>query len=198
MSSVDADLILEPGPETTVEQVVSEEEPETELAPADIFSEILKEFNKIYAAVYEQSDETYESMQELKAEVLAQGIFLTQLDTQSKQQQEMLNRSVQNTKGVPDQLQALTEPIQQLQAQQNAQVQSSRRESRKSHGPTRFSTRVVLLLMLGQSMLVAIATALAIHYFPPDPSIKSQQQSLAIFQRLDRLYKEKFGNSLSK
>lgn len=198
MSSVDADLILEPGPETTVEQVVSEEEPEKELAPADIFSEILKEFNKIYAAVYEQSDETYESMQELKAEVLAQGIFLTQLDTQSKQQQEMLNRSVQNTKGVPDQLQALTEPIQQLQAQQNAQVHSSRRESRKSHGPTRFSTRVVLLLMLGQSMLVAIATALAIHYFPPDPSIKSQQQSLAIFQRLDRLYKEKFGNSLSK
>lgn len=187
--STDADLILAPDSEFFEEQG-NPEQSEVELIPENTFEEILKEFKAIYKAVQEQSDDAYEYMQELQAESLAQATLLTQLYKLAMQQQEMLRR----TKDIPDQLQALTEPIQKLQAQQNAQMQSSRRESRKSPTATKFSTRVVLLLMLGQSLLVASATAVAIHYFPPDPSIKAQQQSLAIFQRLDRLYKDRFGN----
>lgn len=165
-------------------------------APVTIESllpQILAQLEEVKLEVKQQADVTYDTLEAINAEVLAQSTVVTQLHQRTKEQQDQLNRILQRTKDVPDQLEALSEPIQRLQALQPSRSGRERRQ-RSKPAPPPISPRTIGLVLVAQAVLVASVTALTLHVLPPGTNIKSQQQWYAIFQRIDRMYKDQYGS----
>lgn len=154
-------------------------------------SEALAELTVVKAELNQHAEMTYKAFQEIQADVLSQSTLVRNVYEQTNEQKNKLNRLLQQVKGVPEQLQALADPIERLQAAQR--VPGGRRQRKQESALPQLPTKTVAIVLVVQSALVAFVTALLIYQFPPAANAKSQQQWYAIFQRVDRLYQAKYG-----
>lgn len=154
----------------------------------------LEETSRTLQAIKRQVDDTtiYGTLQETKFEVLALATITKNLHEQSEEGQGKLNRIFKQSKEIPQQLESLEESIQRSQKQSR----SSRQEQpeKVTSSISRFNMGTVAIMLIVQTVLATIATTSVIHQFPPGANVKSQQQWYAIFQRVDRLYKDRHGN----
>ncbi len=148
--------------------------------------------NEVLALIKQESEINYDVLQEIKYEVLAQATLATQVYQLSEKSHNLINRITKSTTDVTGHLEALSEPISKLQVLQ--QLQSGRQRRQPVAVPSQFNLKSVGLLLVAQSLLVAIVTAFTVYFFPLGANLKAQQQWYAIFQRVDQLYRDEQGS----
>ncbi len=160
-----------------------------------------EEMTKLGGSVEEllkQSQENSLILREVGVELLAQSIVLNALYKQNGKLDVGLKQVVETAiKNQPNPVVALEEPLKQIQEQARILIKARKPQSSEtitSSNP--FSQRAIALMLIAQTVIVATATTLTINYFPPRASVKTEQQWYSIFQRVDKLYKARFGNKL--
>lgn len=166
-------------------------------------SSIDEEITKLDNSVREllnQSQENHLILREIGVELLAQSIVLNALYKHNGNLDVDLKQVVETAiKNQPNPVTALEEPIKQIQEQARILVKARKPQHNEAAiGSNPFSQKAIALLLISQSCLVAFATAFTINQFPPKASVKTEQQLYSVFQRVDGLYKARFGNKTPK
>lgn len=166
-------------------------------------SPVNEEITKLDNSVMElfrQSQENNLILREIGVELLAQSIVLKALYKQNDNFDVDLKQVVEIAiKNQASPITALEEPIKQIQEQARILVKARKpQQNHTAFGSSPFSRKAIALLFISQSCLVAFATAFTINQFPPKASIKTEQQLYSVFQRVDGLYKARFGNKIPK
>lgn len=185
--NIDNDATALPIPDHTFEEALS------------IFNTALTELITLNTKLAHQVQENRQVLQEIGTEILSHSILLTNLDKQSNDAQEKLGQLARQLKEQPDSTASLVEPLKQIQQSQLLLIKSRRQHSTDTNAPasTIFTRQSVALLAL-QGVVMALATVFLIHFVPPRVTARTEQQWYSIFQRVDRLYKDKFGNRTPK
>lgn len=173
------------------EEETSVELPDREVALVDSTGEL----NATIARLSELVQENRLILNEVGVELLSQSVVLTKWHKQSAQFDERLGQIDKQIKELPNPATILKEPIEQIQESQKVLIKSRRdRSSSEQSNDAKFSRRAIALFLLAQSGVLAIALTMALNYFPPRATVKAEQQWYSIFQRVDKLYKAKFGS----
>lgn len=177
---------------------IEEEEQEAGVELPDQEAVIVNTTSELTAAIARLTELTQENrliLNEVGVELLSQSVVLTKLHKQTAQFNEQIGQIDKQIKGLPNPATILKEPIEQIQESQKVLIKSRRDRSldNRSSNPN-YSHKTIALLLAAQTGVVAIATTLALNYFPPKATAKAEQQWYSIFQRVDKLYKAKFGN----
>ena len=165
----------------------------TEFLPA---SKEITKLGHLVSELSEQSQQNSLILREIGVELLAQSIVLNALYKQHGKLDVGLKQIVETAiKDQPNPVVALEEPIKQIQEQARILIKARKPQaSETTTGSNSFSRKVIALMLIAQTVIVATATTLTINYFPPKASVKTEQQWYSIFQRVDQLYKARFGN----
>lgn len=164
---------------------------EREVAPVDSN----RELNATIARLSELVQENRLILNEVGVELLSQSVVLTKWHKQSVQFDERLGQIDKQIKELPNPATILKEPIEQIQESQKVLIKSRRdRSSSEQSNSAKFSRKAIALFLIAQSGVLAIALTMALNYFPPRATVKAEQQWYSIFQRVDKLYKARFGN----
>jgi hypothetical protein len=158
-----------------------------------------EEITKLGGLVSELSQQSQENsliLREIGVELLAQSIVLKALHQHQNKLDIGIKQVVETAiKNQPNPVIALEESIKQIQEQARILIKARKPQASEAiTGSHPFSRKAIALMVVAQTVIVATATTLTINYFPPKASVKTEQQWYSIFQRVDQLYKAKFGN----
>ena len=165
----------------------------TEFLPAN---EEITKLGSLVSELSQQSQENSLILREIGVELLAQSIVLKALHQHQGKLDVGIKQVVETAiKNQPNPVIVLEESIKQIQEQARILIKARKpRASETITGSNPFSRKAIALMLIAQTVIVATATTLTISYFPPKASIKTEQQWYSIFQRVDQLYKARFGN----
>lgn len=166
----------------------------------ELLNEALAQLTNLSTALVEQTQENTQFIQELGQGVLSQATLITDLHHHGDAFKDKLDKISTQIKETSAQATALSESLAQIQEQQKILIKNRRQidPQTPSSVPSSFNWRSVLPLLVAQSAIVAIVTVISLNQFPPKATAKAEQQWYSIFQRVDGLYKARFGNKAPK
>lgn len=124
-------------------------------------SQILSELEVLKAEQGKQSELTNSTLQEIKANVLAQATVVDDLRKLVLESQDKQIRILRRTRNMPSQLEALASSIERLQAQESSPREH--RQRRQQPSAPRFNLLAVLAVLIAQTVLMVLATIFVIH-----------------------------------
>ncbi len=192
---------VEEGTEESQHDSISELEDEDSFSPeaTSANNEILALAN-IISDLLQQSHENRLILKEVGVELLSQSIVLNALYKENSELDAEIKQVGTKLQTLSNPATFLKESIEKIQEQARILIKArkSQTEGNSIIGSKNLSRRAIALILLGQTCFVATVTALAINQFPPKASVKTEQQLYSVFQRVDGLYKAKFGNKIPK
>lgn len=156
----------------------------------------LLELIHLNTGVNHQVQQSHQFLIEIGVELLNHKTVLMDLHNQKLEVKQKLDQIIQLFNEMPAPTATLAEPLKQIQDSQRILIKSCKRIATETPVPssTGFSRRAIAMLLVAQGVVVTLFTVFLMHQIPPGATAKSQQQWYAIFQRVDRLYKDKHGN----
>lgn len=166
----------------------------------NLLNETLSELINLNTALTHQGQENRQFLQEIGVELLNHKTVLIDLHNQKQEVKDKLTQIGRLIEELPDPKATLAEPLKQIQESQRILIKQSRRQATETPAPgaISFSRQAIAMLLAAQGVLVALTTVFIIHFVPPRATAKAEQQWYSIFQRVDKLYKAKFGNTPTK
>lgn len=166
----------------------------------ELLNEALAQLTNLSTALAEQTQENTQFLTELGQGVISQATVVNDLHQHSDEFKGKLDKISAQIKENSAQAMTLSESLSQIQEQQKILIKNRRESAAQASSPipTSFNWRSVLPILVAQSAVVALVTILSVNQFPPKATAKAEQQWYAIFQRVDRLYKARFGNTAPK
>ncbi len=166
----------------------------------ELLNEALSQLTNLSTALAEQTQENTQFLNELGQGVLSQATIINDLHQHSDEFKGKLDKISVQIKETSAQATSLRESLSQIQEQQKILIKNRRQPEAQASSPisTSFNWRSVFPLLVAQSAVVALVTVLSVNQFPPKATAKAEQQWYAIFQRVDRLYKARCGNTAPK
>lgn len=164
----------------------------------ELLNEALSQLTSLSTALAEQTQENTQFLTELGQGVLSQATIINDLHQHSDEFKGKLDKISVQIKETSAQATSLRESLSQIQEQQKILIKNRRQPEAQASSPisTSFNWRSVFPLLVAQSAVVALVTVLSLNQFPPKATARAEQQWYSIFQRVDKLYKARFGTAL--
>ena len=186
----EGDTSLEPSPDLATDQTIN------------LINEALVQLTSLSTALAEQTQENTQFIQDLGQGVLSQITIITDLHKQTSELKQNLESVTIQVKETSTQTSTLTESLDKIQELQKISIKNCKQLTTQTSSPgpvsTSFNRRSIFTLVTAQSVSVVLAIVFLLNQFPPKATAKAEQQWYSIFQRVDRLYKAKFGNTAPK
>ena len=164
----------------------------------ELLNEALAQLTNLSTALAEQTQENTQFLTELGQGVLSQATIINDLHQHSDDFKGKLDKIRVQIKETSAQATTLSESLSQIQEQQKILIKNRRQPEAQASSPisTSFNWRSVFPILVAQSAVVALVTVLSVNQFPPKATARAEQQWYSIFQRVDKLYKARFGTAL--
>lgn len=130
---------------------------------------------------------------EIITDLKSQGTILLELAKQIRELDKKFDEVTNIIKEKPDSAKLL-EPLNQIQNTQKLLLKNRREIPPPQAGSTQGISSKSFKVLLFTICLMPIVSLLIAQFAPPRPTSKAEAQWYAIFQRVDRLYKDRFGN----
>lgn len=170
-----------------MEELFDENDEETTFTWQDL-EQNLNILNEAVAQLVISNNDAIAAIEEIQKEVAAQREIISEIHAESKKLNNNAIAGLEPDSQHDESLEKLKNAVQgliKLQSQGSKVAVTSPAFANNSR------TAMVILVV---GVIIAALTSTAIHFFPPPASAKNEQQWYAIFQRVDRLYQEKFGS----
>ena len=170
-----------------------------------ILEEGISRANESLTDIVQHAHGNSQIIQEIGVEVLAQGSLIANQHKQMLEMSEKLGRIAILIKEAPSPTATITDQLQKIQEQQQILIKARRTQSTQTYipGAQNISLKAIALLLVVQSVVTLSATVGVMRFIPPSAIASSelhwyQNAWYAIFQRVDGLYKQEFGNKPPK
>ena len=171
------------------------------LEEINLIKDTLADVSTLSAELTSQIQKNQEILTEVGIELLSQSTILADLRKQSIEKNEKHEHIVREIQQSHEHVNSHSERLTQLQEAQKFLTRKFITFTSKPapQEPTPIfsnglSFRQVVILLAAHGFLVVLVSCTLIHYFPPHATARNEQQWYSIFQRVDRLYKDRFGN----
>lgn len=165
----------------------------------EMMNEALAQIANLGMMLTEQTQENTQFIQTLGEGVSSQAVVITDMYQQGEKLKQQFNDMTKQVKEALVQTAAITESLADIQEQQKILIKNRRQLAVPStNSISGFNWRSALPSVASQGLVAALVTVLLLNQFPPRATAKAEQQWYSIFQRVDQLYKVRFGNKPPK
>lgn len=166
----------------------------------ELLNQALAQLTNLSTVLAQQTQENTQFIQELGQGVLSQATIITDLHQQTHRLKETLEQITLQVKDTSAKTTTLAESLNEIQESQKLILKNRRQLTTQTTRPSSGSLGWNKLVpgLIAQALLAATITIFLVHQFPPKATPKAEQQWYSIFQRVDRLYKARFGNTAPK
>lgn len=156
-----------------------------------LLNETLAQLATVSADTVTKINQQQQLIERIHNEVVAQGNIVTENFKQSAKLNETLTKTQPDNNHFGEKIEHLQDAIRGFLKTQN---QNNRSPILQPTLPFSFRPRSAVILLAIQSFLLVTAITVVLNLYPPPASTKNEQQLYSIFQRVDKLYRARFGN----